>query len=122
MSDVFKGTCLKFISLDLELKVLAKVKELCLQSLNAYPTSLEEDYALLNGNELTQNQRNCVLYRSGEKEILVYLISASEKLTVLFGLSQKEAKKEVNKGKEHEGMQEYLKSVVYPALAEKDNK
>lgn len=29
MSDVFKGTCLKFISLDLELRVWAKVKELC---------------------------------------------------------------------------------------------
>jgi len=41
---------------------------------------------------LTQNQRNCVLFRSGEKEVLVFLIASATLIIELLTLTQKEIK------------------------------
>ena len=42
-----------------------------------YPTSLQEDVAILKKDEeepiLTNNERNCILFRKGEKVILRFL-------------------------------------------------
>ena len=63
-----------------------------------------------------------MLYRAGEKKILHYLIDCSDKISALFSMPLKEARKEVNKnsGKEYEGMTEYIKNNVYPALMTKE--
>ena len=44
------------------------------EALARYPQTLEEDYEILKRTDLTFNERNCTLFRSGEKEILVFLI------------------------------------------------
>ena len=65
-----------------ETLVFEKIKSLCQIALAEYPDTHEEDLKLLAEDEppiskLTFNQRNMVLYRSGEKSILHYLISMS---------------------------------------------
>jgi hypothetical protein len=45
-------------------------------------------------HNLSFNQRNCVLFRSGEKEILHFYIEFSEYITTLLGMQHKDAKKE----------------------------
>ena len=61
-----------------EKKVWGSIKELCEQALQKYPTTWEQDNEILKDESLTFNQRNCVLFRSGEKEILHFLIDFSE--------------------------------------------
>lgn len=51
---------------------------MCEVALKKYPNTLEQDYELLKDPGLTFNQRNCVLFTSGEKEILHFLIEFSE--------------------------------------------
>jgi hypothetical protein len=46
---------------------------------------------------LTQNQRNCILFRSGEKEVLVFLIATATLMIELLTLSQKDAKAKILK-------------------------
>lgn len=62
-------------------------------ALEKYPNTLEQDYELLKDETLTFNQRNCVLFRSGEKEILHFLIEFSDYVTQLLAMTFKEAKK-----------------------------
>ena len=85
-----------------------------------YPTGLEEDLDILakddegNGPEpLTENQRNSVLMRSGEKKILHYLIETADLLLPLFKMTLQDAKK-VLKGRElTEDQSEYIRNIVY---------
>ena len=63
------------------------------EALARYPTTLKEDMAILEKDDkkeetLTYNQRNCVLYRSGEKEILEFLKTCSERFLKLFTIHQ----------------------------------
>lgn len=62
-------------------------------ALEKYPNTLEQDYELLKDETLTFNQRNCVLFRSGEKEILHFLIEFSDYVVQLLAMTFKEAKK-----------------------------
>lgn len=122
LADVFKGTCLKFFNIELEVKVWQKVKETAIFAMKQYPESYQFDLDLLEKDDkekqLTNNQRSCVLYRSGEKKILKFLIDAADKLMNLYELPLKEARKEVNKNSsvEYEGMVDYIKVTLYPAL------
>lgn len=63
------------------------------QALAAYPQTLEEDMEILKREDLTFNGRNCVLFRSGEKEILVFLIEMSDYVLKLLEMKFKDAKK-----------------------------
>uniref|UniRef100_A0A7S3N3N8 Rubisco LSMT substrate-binding domain-containing protein n=1 Tax=Strombidium inclinatum TaxID=197538 RepID=A0A7S3N3N8_9SPIT len=121
LQDVFKGTSLKPVSLVNELKVWGRVEELARESLERYPSSLEDDRTLLaeddKESKLSYNERNCVLFRVGEKEILEFLVKSSKRMMMLGGLSQKEAKKEVNKYDDFEGCMAYFKSVILPFLS-----
>jgi hypothetical protein len=65
---------------------------------------------------LTYNERNCVLFRSGEKKILNFLINSAEKILHLSGVSQKEAKKQMNNMKDFDACSDYFKSVFLPIL------
>ena len=63
------------------------------EALAAYPQTLEEDMEILKRDNLTFNERNCVLFRSGEKEILVFLIEMSDYVLKLLEMKFKDAKK-----------------------------
>lgn len=90
---VFKGENIKPQSISLEKRVFAQIKSLCQIALEKYPNSLQKDYELLLDETLSFNERNCVLFRSGEKEILHFLIEFSDYVTELLNMSFKDAKK-----------------------------
>lgn len=88
--------------------------------LEQYPTSLEEDLDILtkddegNGPEpLTENHRNAVLMRSGEKKILHYLIDTADLLLPLFKMTLQDAKKVVKAKELTEDQSEYIRNIVY---------
>ena len=60
-----------------------------------YPETLEEDRTLIaeddQNNSLTRNQRNCILYRMGEKKILKYLISFAGTIQTILKSENKDA-------------------------------
>lgn len=66
---------------------------MCAEGLARYPTSYEEDMELLKRPNLTFNERNCVLFRSGEKEILIFLLEMGEYILKLLDMKFKDAKK-----------------------------
>ena len=114
--DSFKGY-LKPMNIALEKKVLNKIVSLCKRSLSFYDTTLKEDTAMLEDEtrELTGNERNCVLYRQGEKVILHFLIDSCLKFVGLLSMSSsKEVRKEINKYKNFDGCMEYVKLIIYP--------
>ena len=63
------------------------------EALARYPQTLQEDYEILKRTDLTFNERNCTLFRSGEKEILVFLIQMSDYVLNLLEMKFKDAKK-----------------------------
>lgn len=74
--NVFQGTNIPPMSIENEKKVLAKIQKYAIEQLKRYPTTYEEDLKILETNkEMTWNQRNCVLMRSGEKKVLSLLDS-----------------------------------------------
>ena len=91
--QVFKADNIKPQSVALERRVFLSIKSLCQVALDKYPNSLEKDYELLKLDSLTFNERNCVLFRSGEKEILHFLIEFSDYVLNLLSMTFKDAKK-----------------------------
>ena len=75
--DNFDGTQTRPLGKTNEIKVWNKIMNICKERLDNYKTSLDQDLKLLDTN-LTQNQINCVLLRSGEKKILHFLINTGE--------------------------------------------
>jgi len=62
-------------------------------ALSRYPQTLEEDKNILKRTDLTFNESNCTLFRSGEKEILHFLIEMSDYVINLLEMKFKDAKK-----------------------------
>lgn len=58
-------------------------------SYEKYKNPYEEDLEILKDDKLTFNLRNCVLFRSGEKEILLFFINNIPKILKLFDLDFK---------------------------------
>ncbi len=59
----------------------------------AYPTTFDEDLEILEKRtDLTFNERNAVLYRSGEKKILFTLMFYAEKILPLLDMDFKTAR------------------------------
>lgn len=63
------------------------LKNLLQRRLNAFPTTLEEDRNLLKNCEQT-NLRNILIYRMGQKEILINAIAAIRKMEAQFSQSE----------------------------------
>ena len=91
----FEGTEIPFISKRNEGLVWQVVKKMCEEGISEHPTTLEEDVEILKREDLTFNQRNCVLFRIGEKEILVFLIAMADQMEKILELKFKDAKKVV---------------------------
>ena len=98
---MFKGTSLKVINTKNELKVWNKVISLVETSLSKYDTDLEVDNGLLeqddNEHMLSSNERNCLLYRIGEKKILHFLKDAATNIIPLITMNYKDARKQISK-------------------------
>lgn len=66
--------------------------------LAAYPNTVEEDTEILTRDDkeryLSFNQRNCVVFRKGEKEILLWFMHFATYTLALLSMKWKEAKKE----------------------------
>lgn len=92
-ANTFQADDIPTISIQNERNVWQRIRAMCIESLARYPASLGEDYEMLKREDLTFNERNCVLFRSGEKEILVFLLDLGEYVLKLLGMTFKSAKK-----------------------------
>jgi histone-lysine N-methyltransferase SETD3 len=79
------------MNLENETKVWVRISQLVNESLSRYTTSLQEDQEMLEKDDkehnLSYNERNCILFRMGEKEILEFLKTCSERFQKLFTLT-----------------------------------
>ena len=109
----------------LERKVWEEVKVLCVTALAKFPTSAEKDLEILEEKErqLSFNERNCVLFRYGEKEILLFLMEFADYCLDLLNLTFKEAKKKTqNLPEKFETTRDYLQSHLCPLLTNQAQK
>jgi protein-histidine N-methyltransferase len=84
MIDPKKTTCVPAISRDNEIAVLTALAEACERAMQLFPTTIEEDDALLKDEHLTRNVRNAIIVRRGEKIVLKYFLDlAATALPVL---------------------------------------
>ena len=88
-SKGFKAKDLPPLSIRNEKKVLQRIILEAKLVYERYPTSLEEDLKALEREDLTFNHRNCLLYTSGEKVILNFLINTCQKILPLFDMDFK---------------------------------
>ena len=93
--------------------------------LGAYPTTLEEDEAILaqqeKDNKLTDNQAACVLFRLGEKKVLTTWRDYATTFDKMFKMSEKEARKAYNTNQFLKvNASKYVTQVVFPILSGKE--
>ena len=119
-SDCFKAKNIKPWGLENEIRVWLRIDALVDASLAKYETTYQEDLDLLAKDEqekcLTYNQRNCILFRSGEKKILHFLKEAAAIFARLTKMSLKDAVKEVNLMKDFDPCLDYFKNCILPNL------
>ena len=73
---------------------------------------------ILEGDNLTFNERNCTLFRSGEKEILTFLIKMADYVLNLLEMNFKTAKKHTQTlPPKMESCRDYLQTHVVKLLA-----
>lgn len=78
-----------------ELQVFACLKQSALEQLEMYPTTLEQDLAILKQDSLADWQRSCVEQRSAEKDVLHFLIELADFVPTVVTLKSKDARKAV---------------------------
>lgn len=88
-SKGFKAKDLPPLTVRNERKVLERIYAQAKDQYDRYDTTLEEDRKLLEREDLTFNERNCVLYRLGEKEILVFLMDTAQRILPLLDMDFK---------------------------------
>ena len=99
-SRTFNGN-LEVSTLENEVKMWKLISAVVDSTLKKYQTSLEEDQKLLlDGNDLTFNIRNCILYRITEKECLYFLKDIADKIFLFSVMTAKEANNEMKNWKE----------------------
>ena len=96
------------------------------EALGRYPTTLEQDNELIDKDDtesmFTSNERNCVMYRLGEKIILMFLQTAAERFLKLYTMNQKDARKEINSYKGFEGCADYFRHTCMQLLLNPEGK
>lgn len=112
-SKGFKAKDLPPLSIRNEKRVLTKISDLCRIQMATYPQTLDEDMEILERTDLTFNQRNAVLFRSGEKKILFTLMFYAEKILPLLDMDFKTARQTVTKTRELDECSDYLTNAIY---------
>lgn len=101
------------ISAENEMMVLVQIKEQCSFQLKGYPTTYEEDLKILQTHkDLTYNQRNCVMMRSGEKKILIFLQRLAELGLELLAMPYKKAKEVLKKDQDGNKYEKYMNTLL----------
>ena len=101
-----------------EKKVWIRIKTMAQEYLSRYPNTLEEDMEILERDSLTFNERNCTLFRSGEKEILHFLVEMADYVLNVLEMKFKDAKKHTQTlPKKMESCRDYLQTHVVKLLA-----
>ena len=79
-----------------EMKVWERIKDIMVQKMCLYETSIEEDQKILesDSNNLSFNQRNCISLRMEDKIILRYFIGMAEYIQRLFAKFQERMDKD----------------------------
>lgn len=68
------------------------------------------------------NERNCVLFRAGEKEILHFYIEFADYMTSLLQMKWKDAKKETQQlPKQFETARDYIQQSIMPIMLQNNN-
>ncbi len=119
----FKAKELPPLSIRNESKVMLRMKLECMKVQDGYPTTLEEDLEILKNDDegngpvpISENYRNAVLMRSGEKKVLKYLIETVDLMMPLFEMNLQEAKKAVKTMDLTEDQSDYIKSTIFILL------
>ncbi|KAL4456512.1 hypothetical protein ABPG74_000619 [Tetrahymena malaccensis] len=103
------------LSVENEHKMWQRVQELFIPLLLKYKTTVVKDKELLESDSLTQNQRNCVLIRLGEKSILEYYIDMASKMMYL--LENKDKKQILESAKSDPKYLPYFHYIIQVILA-----
>ena len=86
--------------------------------LEGYPTTIDQDHEILRTQELTQNQKNAVDFRLGEKVICKFFIDTSNYALNLMKMKRVDAQKMINKlPVAIESMRSYLINILLPLIA-----
>ena len=92
---IFKGYLGQF-SKENELRAWQYITKVIEGALSLYSTTLEEDQQILKKdqqeNHLSINERNCILYRKGEKAILHYVKDCALKVEKMVKMTKDQAK------------------------------
>ena len=85
----------KPISIENEIILFNKIKELMKNYLSKYPTTLEYDIDYLNKNrkKMDFNEYNCYIIRIGEKKILNYYLNMANDILQLLNMNKNDVKK-----------------------------
>ena len=106
------------ISKQNERRVWERIKIMAEEYLSRYPNTLEEDMQILERDNLTFNERNCTLFRAGEKEILIFLIDMADYVLRVLEMKFKDAKKYTQTlPAKMESCRDYLQTHVVRLLA-----
>ena len=106
------------ISKQNERKVWLRIKSMAEEYLGRYPNTYEEDLVILERDNLTFNESNCTLFRSGEKEILLFMIELANYVLNVLEMKFKDAKKHTQTlPKKMESCRDYLQTHVVKLLA-----
>ena len=77
---------------------------------------------LLKNDDLSFNERNCILFRSGEKEILIFLIEMADYVLNLLEMKFKDAKRHTqNLPSKMDSCRDYLQNYCIRLLANDGN-
>ena len=80
---MFDEKNLKSLGVQNEVRVWTSIYRLVSEYLSRFPTTLEEDLKILRDddgcNKLNSNERNCIVFRIGEKNILSNLLDISSR-------------------------------------------
>lgn len=124
LEDVFKGHNVKYYDVKSETRMWQEIKDMATDQYEGFSTTLEEDTELLENDDketdeskkLTQNQRNCVLYRHGEKEILTFWIEAADLMMRWMTCDYKTIQQELKHSKRYHLINEYVADTLQPML------
>ena len=76
----FKAQNVEPISLENEERALKRLHVVCKDTIKDFITTCEQDAALLSTDKLTFNERNCIIFRMGEKKVLQYYVDLTSHL------------------------------------------
>lgn len=116
LADVFKGHNVKPYNIQNECAAWQLLKDAAIEAAGRYPQTLEEDVELLKSEDLTMNQRNCVLFRLGEKELFRFLVDCADLMQTLLKQPLKEARATAAAFKHFHVCDSYVKNAIYPLI------